>query len=140
MPYLFDTIAISEAMRPRPNEAYVEWLRHLPREDQFTCTVVIGEMYAGAYASQAPAKWLERIEKMVLPAMTVLSFDLPTAHEYGRMRAVLRRAGRLIEEADMMIAATAVHHGLILVTANVSHFSAVPELSVRGFSPGAAPG
>ncbi len=137
MPFLFDTNAISEAMRPKPNADYVEWLRHLPREEQFTSSVVVGEMYAGAYASQATAKWLDRIERLVLPTMTILIFDLPTAHEYGRIRAELRRSGQPIDEADMMIAATAVHHGLTLVTANVSHFSRIPGLSVRGFFPGA---
>jgi predicted nucleic acid-binding protein len=134
--YLFDTNAVSEAMRPRPNEEYVQWLGQLPREEQFTSSVVIGEMFAGAYASQATAKWLDRIENNVLPAMTVLSFDIPTAHEYGKVRALLRKSGRVIDEADMMIAATALRHDLTLVTANVSHFSRVPGLSIRSFTPG----
>ena len=136
MAYLFDTNAVSEAMRPRPNEEYVEWLGELPREDQFTSSVVIGEMFAGAYASQATAKWLSRIENFVLPSMTVLDFDVATAHEYGKVRALLRKSGRVIDEADMMIAATALRHGLTLVTANVAHFSRVPGLSIRRFTPG----
>ena len=136
MAFLFDTNAISEAMRPRPNDVYVEWLRQLPREEQFTSSVVVGELYAGAYASPATAKWLGRIEQMVLPAMTVLVFDLPTAHQYGRIRAELRRTGKLVDEADMMIAATALHHDLILVTANIKHFERIAGLTIRGFSPG----
>jgi tRNA(fMet)-specific endonuclease VapC len=139
VPFLFDTNAISEAMRPRPNDDYVEWLSQLPREEQFTSSVVVGEMYAGAYASKAQAKWLDRIENQVLPATTVLNFDVPSAHEYGRIRALLRQSGQAIDEADMMIAATALRHDLTLVTANVSHFSRVPGLSIRGFTPGARP-
>ena len=61
LPNLFDTNAVSEAMRPRPNEERVGWLAQLPREEQFTSSVVIGEMYAGAYASQATAEWLARM-------------------------------------------------------------------------------
>ncbi len=138
MSFLFDTNAISEVMRPRPNEAYVDWLRHLPREEQFTCSVVMGEMYAGAYSSPSPTKWIDRIERFVLPSVTVLNFDLDTARVYGRIRAELRRAGQIIDEADMMIAATAIHHGLTVVTANVSHFARVPGLLVHGFSPGSS--
>lgn len=136
MPYLFDTNAVSEAMRQRPNEDYVEWLAQLPREEQFTSSVVIGEMVAGAYASRATAKWLARIENNVLRAMTVLSFDVAAAHEYGKVRALLRKSGLVIDEADMMIAATALRHDLTLVTANVSHMSRVPDLSIRSFTPG----
>lgn len=136
MAYLFDTNAVSEAMRPRPNEDYVEWLGQLAREEQFTSSVVIGEMYAGAYASKATTKWLSRIENNVLPAMTVLSFDVATAHEYGKLRALLRKSGQPIDEADLMIAATALRHDLVLATANVAHFSRVPGLSIRSFTPG----
>ncbi len=138
MAYLFDTNAISEAMRPRPSEEYVAWLTGLPREEQFTSSVVVGEMFAGAYASSTTAKWLSRIENFVLPSMTVLNFDVATAHEYGKVRAFLRKSGQVIDEADMMIAATALRHDLTLVTANVSHFSRVPGLSIRSFTPGSA--
>jgi tRNA(fMet)-specific endonuclease VapC len=134
--YLFDTNAVSEAMRPRPNKEYVDWLGELPREEQFTSSVVIGEMFAGAYASPATAKWLSRIETLVLPSMTVLNFDVATAHEYGKVRALLRKSGQVIDEADMMIAATALRHDLTLVTANVAHFSRVSGLTIRSFTPG----
>jgi predicted nucleic acid-binding protein len=136
MPFLFDTNAISEAMRPRPNEDYVAWLAELSREEQYTSSVVIGEMYAGAYASKATTKWLDRIENNVLPTMTVLNFDLPTAQAYGKIRALLRQSGQQIDEADMMIAATALRHKLTLVTANISHFSRIPELPIHSFTPG----
>ena len=109
MAYLFDTNAVSEAMRPGPNKEYVDWLGGLPREEQFTSSVVIGEMFAGAYASPATAKWLSRIETLVLPSMTVLNFDVATAHEYGKVRALLRKSGQVIDEA---VGELAVHEKL----------------------------
>ena len=51
MAYLFDTDAISELLKPRPLAAYVKWLSAVPREEQFTSAVVIGELYKGAYRS-----------------------------------------------------------------------------------------
>ena len=36
MPYLFDTDAVSEVLRPRPLPKYLDWLRNVPRDEQFT--------------------------------------------------------------------------------------------------------
>jgi len=78
-----------------------------------------------------------RIERHVLPAMTVLPFEGECARVFGKVRALLRKAGTPIDDMDGMIAGTAVLHGLTIVTANVSHFERVPGLEVRPFSPGA---
>jgi len=131
MAYLFDTSALSEALRPKPDPEYVVWLRKLPRDEQYTSTVVIGELFAGAMRSRASRKWLQRVEEEIVPAVTALPFDFDCAREYGRVRAALMDAGTPIGDADAMIAATAMHHGLEVVTANVRHFRVVEGLSVR---------
>ncbi|MFN8091140.1 MAG: PIN domain-containing protein [Vicinamibacteria bacterium] len=94
MAYLFDTDAISEVLKPRPAGGYVRWLARLPREEQFTSAVVMGELYQGAFRSSAVARHLENIEKRVLPAVTVLPYDAPAARVYGQIRAQLESAGR----------------------------------------------
>ncbi len=53
MAYLFDTDAISELLLKRPSSSYVKWLSGIPREEQFTSSIVIGELYKGAYRSKA---------------------------------------------------------------------------------------
>jgi predicted nucleic acid-binding protein len=130
MAYLFDTDAISELLKPRPAAAYVRWLAAVPREEQFTSAVVVGELYKGAFRSSAVARHLENIEKRVLPAVTVLSFDAPAARVYGQIRAQLESAGRPLADADLQIAATALLHDLELVTGNVKHFKRVPRLRI----------
>lgn len=130
MAYLFDTDALSDVLRPRPARAYVEWLRTIPRGEQFTSAVVIGELYAGAFRSAGAARHLENIEARVLPAITVLSYDRATARLYGSIRARLEAAGRRLADADLQIAATALQHDLELVTGNVAHFDRVPDLRV----------
>jgi len=131
MPYLFDTDAISELLRPRPLPRYVEWLRSVPREEQFTSAVTVGELYKGAYRSSARERHLENIERRVLPAVTVLPYDTATARVFGRVRASLESAGTLLADADLQIAATALHHGLELVTGNLRHFERVPGLVIN---------
>ena len=83
MAYLFDTDAISELLRPRPLPIYVDWIGAVPREEQFTSAVVVGELYKGAYRSQARQLHLANIERRILPAITVLPYDAATAKEFG---------------------------------------------------------
>jgi tRNA(fMet)-specific endonuclease VapC len=130
MAYLFDTDAISELLKPRPAAGYVRWLAAVPREEQFTSAVVVGELYKGVFRSSAVARHLENIEKRVLPAVTVLSYDAQAARVYGEIRARLEDAGRPLADADLQIAATALLHDLELVTGNLKHFSRVPGLRI----------
>ena len=130
MAHLFDTDAISEVLKPRPAAGYVRWLATIPRAEQFTSAVVVGELYKGAFRSSAVARHLENIEKRVLPALTVLSYDAAAARVYGQVRAQLESAGRPLADADLQIAATALLHDLELVTGNVKHFRRVPGLLI----------
>jgi predicted nucleic acid-binding protein len=130
MAYLFDTDAISEVLKPRPAAGYVRWLASVPREEQFTSAVVVGELFKGAFSSSAVARHLENVERRVLPAVTVLSYDVAAARVYGQVRAHLESKGRPLADADLQIAATALVHGLELVTGNVRHFRRVPGLQV----------
>lgn len=130
MAYLFDTDAISELLRPRPAGAYVRWVGSIPREEQFTSAVVVGELYQGAFRSSAAARHLDNIETRILPAVTVLPYDVSTARVYGELRARLEAAGRPLADADIQIAATALLHDLELVTGNLRHFSRVQGLRI----------
>lgn len=131
MAYLFDTDAISELLRPKPNRAYVKWLGTIPRVDQFTSAVAIGEFFKGAYRSPARDRHPQNIEERILPAVTVLPYDTATARVFGQIQARLEKKGRPLADADLQIAATAIYHGLELVTGNVKHFGRVPELIIN---------
>jgi len=122
MGYLFDTDALSELLRPRPAKAFVTWLSSIPREDQYTSAVVVGELFKGAFRSSEAERHLRNIAERVLPAVTVLPYDVAVAYEFGRLRAGLEERGELLPDADIQIAATSLYHGLSLVTGNLRHF------------------
>ena len=135
MAFLFDTDALSEVLKKRPAPAYLRWLRTVPREEQFTSALAVAELYKGAYRSERAAFHVANIEKRVLPAVTVLPFDVAVAGVYGRIEATLRKGGAPLADADLQIAATALYHGLSLVTGNIRHFERVPGLAIeRTFS------
>jgi len=129
--YLFDTDALSEPLRRRPANAYLAWLDTIPRADQFTSAVCIGELYKGAFRVPDTPRHVRNIEARVLPAVTVLPYDVAVARVYGEIEAALARAGQRLADADLQIAATAIYHGLELVTGNARHFARVPHLRVH---------
>jgi predicted nucleic acid-binding protein len=131
MAFLFDPDAISELLRPRPAMAYLKWLMKVSREEQFTSAVVIGELYKGAYRSQDRDRHLTNIEQRVLPVVTVLPYDTDAAKVFGIVRAHLEEAGKILPDADLQVAATAICHDLELVTGNLRHFSRIPGLKLN---------
>jgi len=131
MAYLFDTDAISELLRRRPASAYIKWLLKVPREEQFTSAVVIGELYKGAYRSQARERHLANIENRILPSVTILPYDLGCAKVFGEVRGYLEEIGTILPDADIQIAATAIYHGLELITGNLRHFQRIKNLKTN---------
>lgn len=131
MAYLFDTDAISELLKPRPLSAYVDWIGTVPREEQFASAVVVGELYNGAYRSQAQQLHLANIERRILAAITVLPYDVATAKEFEKIRARLEGKGTILPDADLQIAATVIYHDLELVSGNLRHFSRITKLRIN---------
>ena len=131
MAFLFDTDAISELLRPRPAKAYVKWIMRVAREEQFTSAVVIGELYKGAYRSNNRERHLANIEQRILPAVTVLPYDIGIAKIFGSIRAYLEDTGMILPDADIQIAATAIGHNLELVTGNLRHFERISGLKLN---------
>jgi len=130
VPYLFDTDAISELLRPRPLKSYVEWLKTVPRDAQFVSAVTAGELFKGAYRSAARERHLKNIEQRVLPAVTILPYDLSVARVFGMIRADLELSGNILPDADLQIAATAIYHDLELVTGNIRHLERITTLKL----------
>ena len=130
MPYLFDTDAISEVLKRRPAAVYVEWLAGVARDEQFTSAVTMGELYRGAFRSSDPPRHLDNIDRRVARAVTVLPYDMAVARVFGDLHARLASQGRPLADADVQIAATALYHGLELVTGNIRHFARVPGLAI----------
>ena len=131
MAYLFDTDAISEVFKSKPLSDYIRWLSGVPRADQFTSAVVIGELYKGAFRSTNRELHLQNIETRVLQALTVLPYEIEAARVYGEIEAALAQKRQMLADADLQIAATAIVHGLELVTGNVKHFSRIRALRIH---------
>jgi len=128
--YLFHADAIAEALRSEPREAYLEWLRSVPREEQFTSAISVAEVYRGADQSGEPEHHVRNIEERVLPALTVLPFDVAVARKFGELRAALEDP-QSVSNQELQVAATALYHGLTIVTTRTGRFRRIPGVQLR---------
>ena len=131
MSYLLDTNVLSELARARPNARVIGWFRDVPDEALHVSVLTLGEIRAGA-ERLAPGERRERLRLWVeteLPAWfedRVLPVDSQVADRWGRLLAEVRRS---VPAVDALLAATALHHRLRLVTRNVGDFE-LPGLHV----------
>jgi len=93
----------------------------------FVSTVVLGELYSGAYHVSDPVPLLEKIADL-LNDVQVLSFDHDCAQQFGKVRGGLLQKGICVPTADLMIASIALVHDLTLVTNNTADFQSIPGL------------
>jgi tRNA(fMet)-specific endonuclease VapC len=91
--------------------------------------VVKAELFYGALKSRNPVTNLAK-QRRFLGRFVSLPFDDLAAEAYGRIRARLEQAGQLIGPNDLLIAAIAVAHQVMLVTHNTREFQRVEGLQV----------
>ena len=131
MSYLLDTNIISETVRRTPNKKVIAWLEHIPAEALYVSVLTLGEIRKGV-ESLADEKRREKLRLWLehdFPAWfesRVLSVDLAVAERWGRL---LAEVGRSVPTTDSLLAATALHHDLRLVTRNSDDFE-YPGLEV----------
>jgi tRNA(fMet)-specific endonuclease VapC len=124
MSFLLDTNICSAHMR-RPGGLAHQFFQHagglaIP-------SVVLGELYAGAYRHPNPPRLLGLIADL-LREVHVLDFDAACAEQFGRLQASLLGQGVPTSTADLMIASVAMVHNLTLVTHNTSDFQHIAGL------------
>jgi tRNA(fMet)-specific endonuclease VapC len=94
---------------------------------------VLAELYYGIELSASRERNLQRLS-VALATLTVWPFTEDAAAEYGRIAAELRRAGRPMQQADIMIAAIALILANCTVVTADSDLSAVPGLKVENWA------
>ena len=130
---LLETNVVSALRQPDRHPQVTQWVAAQQPEELFLSAVTIGEIQRGITQQErhnAPfarelSVWLARL--LTLYGARVLAFDVPAAQRWGRLSASLGH-----DSIDLMIAATALEHGLTVVTRNVRHFE---PMGVQVFNP-----
>jgi predicted nucleic acid-binding protein len=122
--YILDTNVISAVRRPDRAPQVAAWLRGRAEQDLFLSVITLGEIERGICQQETRdpmfardlRTWLDRT--VLLFSDRLLAFEAEDARIWGRLSAEIGHNG-----ADLMIAASALRHGAIVVTGNISDFA-----------------
>ena len=130
---LLDTVVLSELRKSRPSSKVIQWVQQHQDNDFFISVVSLGEIERGIEKkrksepefAQELTHWLENLQRLY--GDRILPITPNIARKWGQLSAQLGHDG-----ADLLIAATALVHGLTVATRNVRHFE---KTKVTFFNP-----
>jgi hypothetical protein len=129
---LLDTCAVSELKKPKPDPAVVAAISAIPSADLFLSVLSAGEIAKGiellpdGKRKRELKAWLLELERDY--ADRLLPVDRETAHIWGEITARPQKRGQTLAAIDGLLAATALRHGLHLMTRNEADFAGTGAL------------
>ena len=126
--YLIDTDWVIHYLNGRDD--IVRRLDELQPQGLGLSVISLAELYEGIYHSTDP-EGNEQDLNDFLRGVNILGIDEAACTIFGRERGRLRKAGQLIGDFDLLIAATGLHYGLIVLTNNRQHFERVEGLPIE---------
>jgi predicted nucleic acid-binding protein len=136
--YLLDTCFLSELVKPTPEQAVLSWMGERTETELFVSAMTIAEIGRGIERLAASRRqielstWLQQL--IVGFENRMLAFTVETAGVWAHMCANVEAKGKPIAAFDSIIAATALEHGLALVTRNVRDFTHAPLVLINPWS------
>jgi toxin FitB len=127
--YLLDTCVISEFVKPNPESKVIDCLNAIEPDQVFLSAVTIGEIQFGI-SNRPPSNRRTELEIWLNESLfqqfanRILSLDADIFLAWGQMTAQQRQQGKPMGVMDSLIAAVALQHRMVLITRNVSDFSA----------------
>jgi tRNA(fMet)-specific endonuclease VapC len=120
----------------RSGEAPAALLERLGDQEVALAAITASELLHGVHRADGAVRRgrRERFVETVLTAVPVLPFTLEVARIHARLWADLQRRGEPIGAHDLLIAATALTHGMAVVTLNRRHFEKIPDLEIALWS------
>ena len=126
--YLLDTNCISEAVRVNPEPRVLSWLEAAEETLLYLSVLTLGEIRKGVAALAQDKRrtlletWLE-VELQARFSGRILSIDSAVADRWGVLAAGVKAKGAILSTIDGLLAATALHHNLTIVSRNVEDFA-----------------
>jgi toxin FitB len=127
--FLLDTNVVSELIKARPHPRVVAWIEATDESLLYLSVLTLGEIRKGVVALADATRrvaleaWLDR-DLTLRFSGRILPIDLGVADRWGRISGSPAARKSPIPVIDALLAATALHHNLILVTRDTSHAAA----------------
>jgi len=132
--HLLDTSVFSQPIKDRPLPGIMDRWSSLREEVLCTSAICLAEILQGLRERES-AKYWRRYRTLLENHYPILAFDAAVADTFSALAVEMRRQGKPRPALDLMIAATACRHGLILATLNSRDFIGIPGLAVEDWSP-----
>lgn len=107
----------------------VSRLGELSEEGLGLSVISLAEVYEGIFYSSDPPRE-EQALRAFLHGVSIIAVDDDICRIFARERGRLRAAGNIIGDFDLLIGATALRHGLTLLSNNRNHFERIPGLDI----------
>lgn len=131
MRYLLDTCVISDFIKGKfGTQAKLKQI--LPSEIAISSITVMEIRYGLALNPQRAQK-IEQAISTFVGSVTIIAFQVSEAEKAAQIRAILKSQGQPIGAYDILIAATALQHNLLMITANQREFDRVPNLQTENW-------
>jgi predicted nucleic acid-binding protein len=128
--YCLDTDILIEYFRG--SEIIRTRIENLTGEDRIGLIwLTVYEFFKGIFISGKPDE--ERFLKELVRTCLILQASYEAAKIGGRIYAALKRKGKLINDADILIASIVKAHDAVLVTNNEEHFARVEGLKIENW-------
>ena len=121
--WLLDTMVVSELRKKTPDSAVISWLTTVPQERLYLSVATLSEIQRGIAQQRSKdnlfaarlQRWLDTLKKNYADRILLITPEI--ACQWGELTAAAGHDG-----VDVIIAATAMQHGLTVVTRNERHF------------------
>lgn len=129
--FLLDTNCISELVRQNPERRVLNWMETANEAMLYLSVLTVGEIRKGlAGLDQGKRRtrletWLE-VDLRARFAGRIVPVDAPVADRWGWLVAEAKRHGKGLSIIDGLLAATALHHNLTMVSRNAADFAHTP--------------
>lgn len=131
--HLLDTSVFCQPIKPRPLPSVIQRWQALG-DDALAVSVLCQAEILYGIALKGSSRLQAAYEAVLKGRLTVFPVDDAESQTYAEMRAAVEKMGRRVPDLDLLIAATAQTHGLIVATLNIRHFSLIPDLAVEDWS------